>query len=108
MEECLVVLVAAQNEDEAARIATVLVEKKLAACCNIIKGARSIYSWKGTVHDEHETLMFIKTRRELFPVLESEVKRLHSYSIPEIIALPVVAGSDAYLSWVEKSTLPSF
>jgi periplasmic divalent cation tolerance protein len=105
MKECIVVLVATQNEDEAARIATALVAKKLAACCNIIKGARSIYSWKGAVHDEHEALMFIKTRRELFSALEAEVKRLHSYSTPEIIALPVVAGSDAYLSWVEKSTI---
>ena len=104
MKECIVVLVAAKDEDEAARIAAALVEKKLAACCNIIKGARSIYRWEGAVHDEHEALMFIKTRRELFSALEVEVKRLHSYKTPEIIALPIVAGSDAYLSWVEKST----
>jgi periplasmic divalent cation tolerance protein len=105
MQECIVVLVAAKDEDEAARIAAALVEKKLAACCNIIKGARSIYRWEGAVHDEHEALLFIKTRRELFASLEAEVKLLHSYSTPEIIALPVVAGSDAYLSWVEKSTI---
>lgn len=104
MEECIVVLVAAKDEDEAARIAAALVEKRLAACCNIIKGARSIYRWEGAVHDEHEALMFIKTRRELFAALETEVKCLHSYKTPEIIALPVVAGSDAYLSWVERST----
>jgi len=104
MKECIVVLVTAKDENEAACIATALVEKKLAACCNIIKGARSIYRWEGAVHDAHETLMIIKTSRELFSPLEAEVKRLHSYSTPEIIALPVVAGSDAYLSWVEKST----
>ncbi len=104
MEECIAVLVAAKDEDEAARIAVGLVHKKLAACCNIIKGARSIYRWEGAVHDEHEALMVIKTRRELFSALEAEVKRLHSYSTPEIIALPIIAGSDAYLTWIEKST----
>jgi periplasmic divalent cation tolerance protein len=104
MEECIVVLVTAKDEDEAARIAAALVAKKLAACCNIIKSARSIYHWEGAVHDEQEALMFIKTRRELFSALETEVKRLHSYSTPEIIALPVVAGSDDYLFWVERST----
>jgi periplasmic divalent cation tolerance protein len=104
MKEFIVVLVTAKDENEAARIATALVEKKLAACCNITKDARSIYCWEGKLQDEHEALMIIKTRRELFSALEAEVKRLHSYSTPEIIALPVVAGSDAYLNWVEKST----
>lgn len=104
MQEYIVVFVTAKDEDEAARIGSVLVDKELAACCNIIKGARSIYRWEGAVHDEHEALMIIKTRRELFSALEAEVKRLHSYNTPEIIALPVTAGSDAYLNWIEKST----
>ncbi len=104
MKEYIVVFVSAKDEDEAARIATALVEKKLAACCNIIKGARSIYRWEGAVHDEHEALMIIKTRRELFSSLEAEVKRLHSYSTPEIIALPITAASASYLSWLEGAT----
>ena len=105
MKECIVVLVTAKDEDEAVRISTALVGKKLAACCNIIKGVRSIYSWEGALQDGHEVLIVIKTRPALFSSLETEVKRLHSYSTPEIIALPVIAGSDAYLNWVESSTL---
>ena len=104
MKEYVVVLVTAKNEDEAARIGTAVVEQKLAACCNIVKGARSIYWWEGALQDEHEVLMFLKTRRELFPSLEIEIKRLHSYSTPEIIALPVIAGSQAYLHWIGQST----
>ena len=104
MKDCIVVLVTVPGEDEAGRIAAALVGKKLAACCNIIRGARSVYRWEGAVHDEQEALMIIKTRRDLFAALEAEVKSLHTYTTPEIIALPVVAGSDAYLDWVEKNT----
>jgi periplasmic divalent cation tolerance protein len=105
MQEFIVVLTTCKDEDEAARIARVLVEKKLAACCNILKGARSIYVWEGKLQDENEALVLVKTRRSLFHALESEIRSLHSYSNPEIVALPIVAGSDAYLHWVEQSTL---
>lgn len=105
MKDCIVVLVTVPGEDEAGRIAAALVGKKLAACCNIINAARSIYRWEGAVHDAREALVIIKTRRELFAALEAEIKRLHSYATPEIIALPVVAGSDAYLDWIERTTL---
>lgn len=98
------VFVTAKDEEEAARLLRALVEKKLAACGNIIRGARSIYRWEGAVHDETEALMIIKTRRGLFSALEEEVRRLHSYSTPEILALPVVAGSEAYLKWINAST----
>ncbi len=104
MSDAIVVFVTTKDEEEAARIAEVLVEKKLAACVNIIKGVRSIYTWNGAIQDEHEAQMAIKTRQELFPLLKAEVKRLHSYSTPEIIALPIVAGSSAYLEWIEKAT----
>ena len=105
MPDVMVVLVTVPNEAEAVRIATALVDKKLAACCNILKGVRSIYRWEGAVHDEQEALMVIKIRRASFAALEAEVKLLHSYSTPEIIALPIVTGSDAYLNWLEKSSL---
>ncbi len=98
------VLVTAKDEAEAARILRSLVEKKLAACGNIIRGSRSIYRWEGVVHDEAEALMIIKARRGAFSALEEEVRRLHSYSTPEILALPVVAGSEAYLKWANAST----
>ncbi len=98
------VFVTAKDEEEAVRLLRALVEKKLAACGNIIRGARSIYRWEGAVHDETEALMIIKTRRGLFSALEEEVRRLHSYSTPEILALPVVAGSEAYLKWINAST----
>jgi periplasmic divalent cation tolerance protein len=104
MKECIVVLVSAKDEDEAAHIATALADKNLAACCNIIKGVRSIYRWEGVIEDGVEALLVIKSRRELFSALEAEVKRLHSYSTPEIVALPIIEGSEAYLSWIEKST----
>jgi periplasmic divalent cation tolerance protein len=102
--EYIVVLVTAKDEAEAATIARALVEKKLAACCNIVKGVTSIYRWEGKVEQGAETLLMIKTRRSLFGGLEAEIRRLHSYTTPEIIALPVTAGSQAYLDWLEQST----
>ena len=102
--EYIVVLVTAKDENEASGIARVLVDKKLAACCNIVKGVKSIYRWEGAVQEDVEVLMLIKTRRELFDELEAEVKRLHSYTTPEILALPVAAGSHAYLDWLQQST----
>ncbi len=105
MPEFIVVLTTCKNEDEAGNVARSLVEKKLAACCNILKGARSIYLWDGKLQDENEALMVIKTKRTLFHALEAEIKSLHSYTTPEIIALPVMAGSDAFLHWFEHSTL---
>lgn len=107
MKEFIVVLVTAKDGREASRIARALVDKKLAACCNIVKGVRSIYRWEGAVQDESEALMIIKTRRELLGALEVEVKRLHSYSTPEIIALNITAASDAYLKWLDASVKTS-
>jgi len=102
--EEIAVLITTPNEDMAAEIAKVLVETRLAACANIIKDIRSIYSWQGKVHDDGEVLMIVKTRRELFDRLASKVKELHSYDVPEIIALPIVIGSDDYLKWLREST----
>lgn len=100
----LVVFITAPNEDEAAKIAKALVETRLAGCINIIKGIRSIYSWQGEIEDEKEVLMIIKTRKALFDSLMKKAKELHSYTVPEIIALPIITGSKDYLKWLKEVT----
>jgi len=100
----VVVYITASGEDEAARIAKTLVEAKLAACVNIVKNVRSIYSWQGKIEDEPEALMIVKTQRKHFKALSAKVKELHSYSVPEIIALPIVEGSEDYLKWLKEVT----
>jgi periplasmic divalent cation tolerance protein len=100
----IVVYITAPNEEDAAKIAKIIVEEKLAACVNIVKGIRSIYSWQGNIEDDPEVLMIIKTRQELFGQLKERVKALHSYTVPEIIAIPIVDGSEDYLNWVKEAT----
>jgi periplasmic divalent cation tolerance protein len=100
----IAVFITAPDEEEAAKIAKALVDEKLAACANIIKGVRSIYRWEDKVEDEAEVFMVVKTRRALFGSLAARVKQLHSYSVPEVIALPVVEGSADYLDWIGDST----
>lgn len=101
--ENIVVFITASSEDEAAVIARALVEARLAGCVNIIRGIRSIYSWQGKIEDEAEVLMVAKTRKNLFEGLAEKVKELHSYSVPEIIALPLAEGSEAYLKWLKEA-----
>jgi periplasmic divalent cation tolerance protein len=102
--EALVVYITAPNEEEAAKIAKILVEERLAGCVNIIKDIRSIYSWQGKLEDEKEVLMIVKTRLELFSALTSKVKELHSYTVPEVIAMPIVDGSEEYIKWLKEAT----
>jgi periplasmic divalent cation tolerance protein len=104
MGESIVVLVTCGSEEEAAKIANSLVEERLAACVNIISPARSIYRWEGKIWDEREWILMIKTQKRRFEELEKKVKSLHSYSVPEIIALPIVEGSASYLKWLEENT----
>jgi periplasmic divalent cation tolerance protein len=104
MTEYITVLITASKEDEAARIAKDIVTSRLAACVNILKGMRSIYRWQGKIEDEDEVLMIVKTRRDLFVELSKRVKELHSYSVPEIIALPVIEGAEEYLNWIKEET----
>ena len=104
MSDYIAVLVTTSSEDEAASIASALVSERLAACANIIKGIRSIYRWEGTVHDDPEVLIVIKTRSELFDKLEARVRELHSYDLPEVIALDIAKGSEPYLAWLSEST----
>jgi periplasmic divalent cation tolerance protein len=102
--DAIVLLVTCKSKSEASRIVTSLVEKRLAACGNILDWrATSIYRWNGKVERAKEHLVILKSTRKLFSALEREVTRLHSYDVPEIIALPVILGSQEYLSWLDAN-----
>ena len=98
-----IVLTTCPDADLAHRIATTLVEEKLAACVNQIAGVRSTYRWNGILQDEQEVMLIIKTTTEQLATVESRIKTLHSYEVPEFIAIPVCAGSHAYLEWVRQN-----
>ena len=100
MSEHLVVLMTAGSQEEAGRIADALVTELLAACVNIVPGVTSVYGWEGKVQRDEEWLLVAKSTREVLDDLVRCVQALHSYDLPEIIALPVVGGSEAYLRWV--------
>jgi len=102
--EFIVVLVTCGSEEEALKIANASVEGHLAACVNLISPVRSIYQWEGKIWDEKEWLLVIKTQKQRFEELEKKVRSLHSYSVPEIISLPIVEGSSSYLNWLEEMT----
>lgn len=102
MQEFVVVYVTVGSAEEGERLARSLVEERLAACVNRIKSIQSIYRWQGKVEASAEELLIIKTKKELFRRLEKRVRALHSYSVPEIIALPVIAGSAPYLRWLRE------
>jgi len=98
-----VVLVTCGSIGEARTIGRGVVAKKLAACANIVSGVESIYRWKGKVERAREVLVIMKTTATRLRELEREVKRLHSYDVPEFIALPIVAGSQEYLKWIQDN-----
>ena len=100
----MVVLVTASSQEEARSIAEAIVSERLAACANIIGEVRSIYRWEGEVRDEPEVLMIIKSRAEHFGALEARIRELHSYSVPEIIALKISDGSAPYMDWLFRET----
>ncbi len=100
MPEFIVVYVTAGSPSEAEHLAQALIGEKLAACVNRIRSVQSTYRWQGQVEQGEEELLIIKTRKELFPALERRVRELHSYSVPEIIAVPILAGSAGYLGWL--------
>ena len=93
----------AATSEEATRIAELLVNKKLAACVQILPDLQSVYVWKGEVQREKEVLLLAKAIRANFAELEREVRAIHSYETPEIIALPIAAGSEPYLKWLMSS-----
>jgi periplasmic divalent cation tolerance protein len=100
----IIVLVTCPNRRVAGSIARALVVEHLAACANIIPGLTSIYRWEGKLCRDREVLVLVKTRRSRFAALARRVRGLHPYSVPEIIALPVALGSQAYLTWVTEAT----
>ena len=104
MTNKIVVLVTCGSAREARKIARALVERRIAACANILSSpVQSVYRWKGRVESAKEFLLIIKTTKARFPKLKAEVKRLHSYDVHEIIALPIAAGSSDYLDWISES-----
>ena len=104
ISETVVILVTCASEEEAVKISNALVEERLAACVNLISPVRSIYRWEEKICDEKEWLLIIKTQRKRFQEIETRVKSLHSYSVPEIISLPIVEGSSSYLNWLVEMT----
>ena len=99
-----VVLVMSGSEDEAIKIARVLVEERLAACVNVVGPVRSVYRWRGAIEDACEHLLIIKIRARMYAKVERRVKELHSYEVPEVIALPLAGGSRRYLEWLLEAT----
>lgn len=100
----IVIIITASNEDEARRIAGALLEDRLVACVNIHPKIRSLYWWEGRIQDEDEAMLIIKTKRALFGEIVKKVKEVHSYTVPEIIALPIIEGSEDYLRWIQEVT----
>lgn len=99
----IVVLITAPNADQATRIAELLVNQKLAACVQVLPEMQSIYVWKGEIQRDREVLLLAKTTRAKFEQLEREVRAIHSYETPEVIALSITEGSEPYLSWLASS-----
>ena len=105
-DEPIVVFLTAANGEEAVRLADMLIGAHLAACVQILPEMESVYRWEGKIERQPEILLLVKTTRSKFDELEKEVRALHSYETPEIIALPVVAGSAPYLEWLRASLKP--
>jgi periplasmic divalent cation tolerance protein len=107
MSEFIVVFVTVGSAEEGDRLARALVEGRLAACVNRVKGVQSIYRWQGKIESNEEELLIVKSRRDLFLRLKEKVQQLHSYEVPEIVALPIIAGSESYLRWLEDALAES-
>lgn len=103
-EQKIVVFITAGSHEEAEKIGNALVEERLAACCNIIEPVMSVFHWEGTINREKEVLLIAKSSISQFEEIMKRVKELHSYDVPEIIALPIIAGSEDYLQWIDNET----
>ncbi len=106
MTEALVVITTTETQTDAERLAQALVERELAACVQVLPQITSIYRWQGKIEQAVEVLLLIKTTRAAYSELEAAIRQNHSYQTPEIIALPVEAGSTDYLSWLRSSLRP--
>ncbi|HUA60224.1 MAG TPA: divalent-cation tolerance protein CutA [Verrucomicrobiae bacterium] len=103
MTDKIVVLSTCANAEEAERIGRLLVEQHLAACVNVLPEIRSIYRWKGAIESAGECLLLIKTARPKFASVSAELRKAHSYELPEVLAIPVLDGSPDYLEWLENN-----
>jgi periplasmic divalent cation tolerance protein len=102
MKSYIQITTTTETKEEAEKIAQYLVEQKLAACVQIIGSIKSTYRWKGKVESAQEWLCLIKTPEELYDKVETAIKKLHSYETPEIIAVPIIKGSNEYLNWLDN------
>ncbi len=103
MSKALVILCTCPDQDTASRLATGLLEQRLAACVNVLPGIRSIYRWQGAVNEDSEVLMVIKTMQERYRALEEWLVENHPYDVPEVVALPARQVAPEYLAWIGES-----
>jgi periplasmic divalent cation tolerance protein len=99
----IVIFITASDKKEARRIAAELIKKRLAACVNIIDGIESFFWWRGKAERAKEALLIVKSKKERLTKIIKTIKAMHSYEVPEIIALPVIAGDEPYLRWIDAS-----
>jgi len=102
MTDKIVVLSTCDSAESARQLARHLVERRVAACVNIFPSVTSVYRWKGKIEEAQEWLLVIKSRRDLFDALREEILKVHSYDVPEIVAMPIVDGSERYLAWLDE------
>ena len=99
----IIVLMTTPNKKEAEKIVHQLLEKRLIVCANIVDSVSSLFWWKQKIEQENETLVIMKSSQKLFKTLTQKIQELHSYEVPEILAIPIVAGAQSYLDWMKKS-----
>jgi periplasmic divalent cation tolerance protein len=100
----VIIFITASSYEEARKVADALVTQKKAACVNIVPKVNSLFRWKGKIEDAEENLLVVKTRAKLLSEVVSTVKAVHSYEVPEIIALPIIEGNPDYLKWIDEET----
>jgi periplasmic divalent cation tolerance protein len=103
-ESYVMVIIATSNQEEAEKIGKTLVEEKLAASANIIPSIKSFFFWKGEFHNISESIILLNTRSVLFAEIQKRVRELHSYELPEVIAIPILVGSSDFLAWIKENT----
>lgn len=106
LNDYIIILVTAKDKQQAEDISRQLVEERLIACANIVSPVKSFFHWMGKTDCEEECLLIMKSRVDLFREVEECVKRLHSYEVPEVLAIPLVGGSKAYLDWMSVVLKP--
>lgn len=103
----VVVLVTVPSLEEGRRLARAVLERRLAACANLVPGVQSLFWWEGRLEEAEETLMILKTKEAVVPLLIEAVKALHSYAVCEVLTLPVLQGNQSYLDWIEETVQPT-